>query len=111
MVGMASRRRREGDVKRAGGVRFAVVTLGGSEFAVWSTPTASIEGLTPAEGEVVAALVRGSSYRAIAADRGVSRHTVAHQAGSALRKLGLTSRAELIAWLAPPGSAARVRRG
>jgi DNA-binding NarL/FixJ family response regulator len=48
--------------------------------------------LTPAEAEVLRDLVRGLSNRDIAAQRGVSVHTVTKQVSSVLRKLGVQSR-------------------
>jgi DNA-binding CsgD family transcriptional regulator len=61
--------------------------------------------LTPAERQVVSALLRGHSYAQIARARRRSVNTVAKQAGSAFRKLGVTSRAELAARGVLPGDA------
>ncbi len=58
------------------------------------------EGLTPAESDVVAHLLRGASNAEIAAARGASERTVANQVANAFRKLGVGSRLELVA-LAP----------
>ena len=52
--------------------------------------------LTPAEREVITALLEGQSYAEIANRRGRSVETVAKQAGSAFRKLGVSSRSELL---------------
>lgn len=59
--------------------------------------------LTSAEQRIVARLVRGDSYRMIAFARGVSTSTIANQAQSIYRKLGVHSREELAARLASPG--------
>jgi DNA-binding CsgD family transcriptional regulator len=63
-------------------------------------PDGPCGALTPAESEVVAYLIKGYSNAAIAAARGGSTHTVANQIASAFRKLGVSSRLELVA-LAP----------
>jgi DNA-binding CsgD family transcriptional regulator len=57
-------------------------------------------GLTPAESEVVAHLLKGRSNAEIAALRRASERTVANQVASVFRKLGVSSRLELVA-LAP----------
>jgi LuxR family maltose regulon positive regulatory protein len=53
--------------------------------------------LTAAEQEVLTALLAGDSYADIARRRRRSLSTVAKQAGSAFRKLGVSSRGELAA--------------
>jgi DNA-binding CsgD family transcriptional regulator len=53
--------------------------------------------LTAAEQEVITALFEGRRYADIARRRGTSVDTVAKQAGSAFRKLGVSSRSELVA--------------
>jgi DNA-binding CsgD family transcriptional regulator len=53
--------------------------------------------LTAAEREVITALLEGQGYAAIARRRARSVDTVAKQAGSAFRKLGVASRSELVA--------------
>jgi len=53
--------------------------------------------LTTAERGVVTALLEGRSYAEIAGGRGTSIDTVAKQASSAFRKLGVSSRSELVA--------------
>lgn len=58
---------------------------------------ASGGGLTPAEREVVALLVAGQSNQEIAAARGVSPRTIANQLAAIYRKLGVSSRVELVA--------------
>jgi DNA-binding CsgD family transcriptional regulator len=61
-------------------------------------------GLTPAEREVLAHLVRGDSNAAIAEARRTRTRTVANQIAAIFRKLGVHSRAELIARLVRPDS-------
>jgi DNA-binding CsgD family transcriptional regulator len=58
------------------------------------------KGLTPAESDVVAQILKGRSNAQIAALRDASERTVANQIANAFRKLGVTSRLELVA-LAP----------
>jgi DNA-binding CsgD family transcriptional regulator len=53
--------------------------------------------LTAAEREVSSALLEGQTYAEIARRRETSVDTVAKQAGSAFRKLGVSSRSELVA--------------
>jgi len=52
--------------------------------------------LSAAEQDVLVALVGGATNREIAARRCVSERTVANQVASILRKVGVTSRVELI---------------
>ena len=54
--------------------------------------------LTNTELAVASAAATGRPSREIAAERGVSVHTVENQLASCYRKLGLGSRAELAAW-------------
>jgi DNA-binding CsgD family transcriptional regulator len=70
------------------------------EFVVLSYPIAHVHlpaGLTDAEREVVLSVLEGKSNGTIADERGRSIRTVANQIGSVFRKLGVTSRAELVA--------------
>jgi DNA-binding NarL/FixJ family response regulator len=53
--------------------------------------------LTPAEADIAGALVQGKSNRRIAAERGRSVHTIVNQVSAIFRKLGVRSRAELVA--------------
>jgi DNA-binding NarL/FixJ family response regulator len=53
--------------------------------------------LSAAEQEIITALLEGRSYAAIARRRRRSRDTIAKQASSAFRKLGVSSRGELAA--------------
>lgn len=52
-------------------------------------------GLTASERNVATHLLRGHSYQDIASARGTSVHTVANQARSVYRKLGIHSRWQL----------------
>jgi DNA-binding CsgD family transcriptional regulator len=80
------------------GVRFEAVA---GEMAVLSFPIDAREGalvsLTNAEHEVVLAVERGESNAEIARARGTSTRTVANQLASVFKKLGVASRAELVA--------------
>jgi len=68
-----------------------------------------ILGLTRAEQDVLAAIVRGDSHQQVAAMRGTTKRTVANQVASIFGKLGVSSRRELVARLVggtlpgPPG--------
>jgi DNA-binding CsgD family transcriptional regulator len=53
--------------------------------------------LTAAERDVVTGVLEGQKYAEIARQRGRSVETVAKQATSAFRKLGVSSRSELVA--------------
>jgi DNA-binding CsgD family transcriptional regulator len=53
--------------------------------------------LTAAERDVITLVLEGHRYAEIAHQRGRSVDTVAKQAGSAFRKLGVSSRSELVA--------------
>jgi DNA-binding CsgD family transcriptional regulator len=83
------------------GVRFEAV---GGEMAVLSFPIeehdsreGALVSLTNAEHEVVLAVERGESNAEIARARGTSTRTVANQLARVFRKLGVASRAELVA--------------
>jgi DNA-binding NarL/FixJ family response regulator len=54
--------------------------------------------LTPAEREVIDAVLAGCPVSVIAERRGVSPRTVVQQTGNAYEKLGVRSRAELVAF-------------
>lgn len=54
------------------------------------------EGLPPAEGEVLHLLVDGASYEDISRARGTSLRTIANQVTSVFRRLGVSSRIELV---------------
>lgn len=56
---------------------------------------AQLEMLSEAEREVALALLRGDTYTAIAAARGSAERTIANQAQSIYRKVGVSSRVQL----------------
>jgi DNA-binding NarL/FixJ family response regulator len=58
---------------------------------------AGAEALTEAESDVVRAIFEGHSNATIARARGAAVRTVANQVASVFRKLGVQSRAELVA--------------
>jgi DNA-binding NarL/FixJ family response regulator len=62
--------------------------------------TMSQPGLSDAERAIVTGILSGQRIAAIALDRGTSPRTVAHQIASAYKKLGISSRRELLALLA-----------
>jgi DNA-binding NarL/FixJ family response regulator len=81
--------------------------VGGDQFVIFSfsSPKHRIpEGLSNAEREVVAGVLRGRRNAQIAADRGTSQYTVMNQLASVYRKLGVGSRWELVAGCAQPSS-------
>jgi DNA-binding CsgD family transcriptional regulator len=80
-------------------LRSAEFEVGGERFVVVSYSAGESHGLTPAEADVVAQVLDGSSAVAIAAARGTSVRTINKQLEAAYRKLGVSSRAELAARL------------
>lgn len=71
----------------------------GVEYQVVSAPRA--EGclravLSDAEFKVVRALIEGHSHVEIAKERGTSRRTIANQLATAFRRIGVSSRGELL---------------
>jgi DNA-binding CsgD family transcriptional regulator len=74
--------------------------IDGERFAVfeWSTTTRDLSTLTPAERAVLALVVERQSNAQIATARCCSVRTVANQLASVRRKLGATSRFDLIRW-------------
>jgi len=83
-----------------GAKQLALWPIGDGTLAALRYPAASADamvGLSVAECSVVAGLLGGHSYSQIAAVRGRSLRTVANQAASAYRKLGVGSRLELVA--------------
>ena len=75
---------------------------GGVDLAIArSAPAArSLANLSNAERSIVTDLLDGKRIPAIALERGTSPRTVAHQVGSVYRKIGASSRRELLALLA-----------
>jgi DNA-binding NarL/FixJ family response regulator len=82
------------------GVGLALGTGAGHGLALARCPAAAIVAcLSEAEHAVVSGMREGESIAAIARDRGTSSRTVSHQIASAYRKLGVSSRRELLALL------------
>ncbi len=80
---------------------FVPLDLGGGRLAVATLAAAGpkLGALTPAEIDVVLGALEGRSNAAIAALHGKSARTVAHQLDAVYRKLGVSSRRELLAQL------------
>ena len=76
--------------------------VNGEEVLVlsWPADAATIEGLSAAESDVLRAALGGLTSAEIARERGRSVFTIQNQIASALRKLGVTTRAEAAALLA-----------
>lgn len=62
-----------------------------------------VTGLTERERQVVELVAQGLPNKAVAAQLGVSRRTIDAHLGHLFTKLGLSSRAELVAWAARHG--------
>lgn len=82
--------------------RLARIRANERELVVFSgpRPSASLDdlaSLTPAEQQVVHELLRGATSNEIAVRLRKSKHTVTHQLGRIFRRLGVSSRAELVA--------------
>jgi predicted ATPase/DNA-binding SARP family transcriptional activator/DNA-binding CsgD family transcriptional regulator len=82
-----------------------------AEEPVASLPVAHRSGggstaLTPREEEVAALVARGLTNRQIASELSISEHTAANHIAKILRKLGISSRSQITAWVterrAPP---------
>jgi DNA-binding NarL/FixJ family response regulator len=69
------------------GQRYVVIAL---------SLTPEPQRLTPAERAIAAALIEGASAKHIAQQWGTSQRTVEHQTAALFRKLGVSSRAELV---------------
>ncbi len=83
-----------------GGMRQRLMELefAGESLAIGSLPllaSETLSRLTQAEGTVALGLVQGATYGEIGRQRNTSERTVANQAQSIYRKLGIGSRAEL----------------
>jgi DNA-binding CsgD family transcriptional regulator len=85
-------------------VRIRRFALAGTRLALisFSIETSMPASLTKAERGIADQLLRGCSNREIARLRGTSHHTVANQLRGLFRKLGVSSRAELVARLSRP---------
>ncbi len=98
-------------------LRASVMHVGDREVMILSYSTMAVfealERLSRAEREVVEFLLSGASNAEIARQRGTSARTVANQAASIFRKLGVGSRMELAHRLlhpempTPPGASGR----
>ena len=88
-----------------GSRRVTPFVLGGRRYVLLSAEApdpGSLKGLSVAEREVVAGVLRGRTTADIARDRGCAYRTVANQLASVYRKLGVSSRHELVARLVAP---------
>jgi DNA-binding NarL/FixJ family response regulator len=77
-----------------------MVDIDGEQLAVLSHPLGGgLAGakLTKAESDVAAAVAEGLSNREVARLRGTSERTVAKQIAATFRKLGISSRRQLLA--------------
>jgi DNA-binding NarL/FixJ family response regulator len=81
--------------------RFEPFECLGLELAVARSPvtTRRQTSLSGAEQAIVSSLLEGKGIAAIALERGTSTRTVSHQIASVYRKLGISSRRELLAFL------------
>lgn len=68
----------------------------------WSSAPPVLDGLTDAERDVVTGILRGESNAAIAKRRGTHLRTVANQVARIFRKVGVSSRSELVARITRP---------
>jgi DNA-binding NarL/FixJ family response regulator len=101
MTRVGSRRPRPAQkgAARPGDLRASALEVGSSRYTLlsfsraWHMP----DTLTPAERQVVLAVLAGFSNADIAQARGSSPRTVANQLAAIFRKLGVRSRAELAA--------------
>jgi DNA-binding CsgD family transcriptional regulator len=76
---------------------------GNDRFTVISLRLRLPPDLTRAEREVVELVLRGYTDREVAAYRGTAARTVANQLRAVYGKLGINSRAELVAWCCGAG--------
>ncbi len=80
--------------------RARAVSIAGERLAIVNVPRvpdAPFDELSSVEREVAQSLIEGATHASIALRRGTSVRTVANQAASIYRKLGVRSRAELAA--------------
>lgn len=98
---MGARRRPPSSFPPPAGARAFVGEVGGREHLVIRfeapPPREWPASLTPTEREVARLVATGASNAEIARQRGRAERTIANQVSSILRKLGLASRAELLA--------------
>jgi DNA-binding NarL/FixJ family response regulator len=88
---------------RVGDLELAVISIALPQHDAWAS-------LTESEAAVAQAIARGQSDAEIARRRGTSPRTVARQAQSIYRKLGVSSRRELALTVAA-GASPVTRRG
>jgi DNA-binding CsgD family transcriptional regulator len=98
-----------GDLAPPGDIDSYHFTAGFDELVVLSFPVAVertrhelLEDLTPTERAIAALVVEGRSTSEIARARGTSPHTITNQLGTIYRKIGITSRRELVACVRKP---------
>jgi DNA-binding CsgD family transcriptional regulator len=86
-------------------LRATPVTVGGARFVLLGFERSDLpDHLTPAERQVVLAVLAGLSNAEVARLRGSSPRTVANQLATIFKKLGVRSRSELAARARPPGA-------
>jgi DNA-binding NarL/FixJ family response regulator len=68
---------------------------------------AAFAALTKSEVEVAEGLLTGASHADVARERGVSKRTIERQLESIYRKLGVSSRYELVAFVSQARTASR----
>lgn len=66
------------------------------------TPRPAPDVLTPRQREVAALVGRGYTNRRIAQELGISEHTAIAHVRNILKKLGFSSRAQIVAWISEP---------
>ncbi len=74
-----------------------ILRSGETEVALLSFTPKERGGLTAAERDVALAVARGLSNAQIGSERQASPRTIANQVAAIMRKLGVSSRAELVA--------------
>jgi DNA-binding NarL/FixJ family response regulator len=101
-TGKGKKRPSQPDIPAPSGLRVSRLRLHDEELAVFTFPLALPlipQGLSAAERAVVTGLLAGKSNADIAKARHTSVRTVANQVASLFRKLGVHSRAQLVAAL------------
>ena len=90
------------DEEREDGPRVSRMRVGGEDIIVLSVPLPKLrypDGTTPAEHEIIDAVLQGLTAKEIAEKRGASLRTVTTQLGAIFRKACVNSQAELIAMM------------
>jgi two-component system nitrate/nitrite response regulator NarL len=77
------------------------------------TPAAAHVSLSPREQEIVALIVKGLTYRQMAAQIGLTEETVKTYAGRVRQKLKLSSKVQIAVWAMqrPPQTGKRPAKG